>query len=156
MRPNENLTTWLTTPPFGRVLISVIDSNHVCLDFETFYPLTVRGRMVHGMLHLWRQADGTFGPDGRRCGGFLDSFNLRDLEETERARVLNALVCAVTAWARENCARFEAADAQCEAEAHTVREEIGQLEETLRQKREALALLERRAAQRKATRDQIA
>src|SRR5580700_8251413 len=117
--------------PFGQVLLSVTDGNHVHVDFgRPEHPLIVRGQSVWGTLHLWRQPDDTFGPDGRRFGGFEDDFKPRvgfdkPACKTTRAKLLEAILDAVTAWARENGALFEAARReQLEADKRALREDI--------------------------------
>ena len=58
-----------------------------------------------------------------------------------------ALVQAVSAWARENSALFEAvARGRHEANKQAVRDEIARLEDETRQRRDELARLESRAS----------
>jgi hypothetical protein len=135
--------------PFGEVRLAVTDGNHVHVDFfRPEFPLVVRGQSVWGGLHLWRQLDGTFGPDGRRFGDIVDHFNPhvgvgKDASKTTRATLLDSLLRTVTAWAREHGALFEAAaKGRHEATKQAVRDEIERLEDELRQRREELARLE--------------
>jgi hypothetical protein len=136
--------------PHGEVLLAVTDGNHVHVDFlRPEFPLVVRGQSVWGGLHLYRQLDGMFGPDGRRFGGLVDSFEphvgvCKAASKTTRATLLDALVRTVTAWAREYGAIFEAAArGRHEANKQAVRDEIARLEDEVRQRREELARLER-------------
>ena len=105
-----------------------------------------------GTLHLWRQLDGTFGPDGRHLGGLVDNFEPRvgfekPASKTTRAALFDAIVRAVTAWADDTgAALFKlAASGRHEADKEAVRKEIARLEEELRLRREELAHLERSA-----------
>ncbi len=135
---------------FGTVKLAVTDGNHVYVDFsEPEYPLVVRGQSAWGGLHLYRQPDGTFGPDGRRFGGFVDDFKPhagfgKPIHKTARDKLFDDIVASVTKWARENGAIFTVAErGRHEANKQAVRKEIARLEDELRQRREELAGLER-------------
>src|SRR5262249_33265109 len=130
--------------PFGEVEIAVTDGDHVHVDFSRpERPLVVRGQYVWGGLHLWRQPDGSFGPDGRAHGSFVDRFDPhthgKSVCRTTHEKLLTALVGGVSTWARENGTFFEAAErGRKEANMRALREEIARLEDELAQRRDEL------------------
>jgi hypothetical protein len=135
--------------PFGTVYVDVIDGDHVFVDFAQ-HPrhLTARGQTLHGMLHLWRQPDGTFGPDSGRFGGSRQHFRPakpggKPASDSTSALVLDGVAASVTAWAQNNEAAFEVAlrglrDATREA----LRSDIALREQELAIRREELARLD--------------
>jgi hypothetical protein len=135
--------------PFGTVHVDVTDGNHVFVDFfQHPRQLTARGQVLHGMLHLWRQPDGTFGPDGSHWGASRQHFRPAKLggkpaSESTTALLLDGLAEAVTAWARDNEAAFVVARRGLRAATReALHADIARLEGELAIRREELSRLD--------------
>lgn len=137
--------------PFGPVMLSVTERDHVYVGFRGQWnqpKITVNGALVHGAVHFFRQADGTFTCDQAavgRAGLAIDADNARGkpISEAGRRKLREVLTPLINAWARKNGARFEEAHrVKVARERESIERDIAELTKQLQAKYVELLALE--------------